>query len=217
MKVRSKKNQKKWLIATGIILFFVVALQSSSTINSQTMDEIMRTSYLGTRNERGIRNNNPLNLKYSPRDYFGKIPLEINTDKVHEQFESLVYGIAAAIQHMRRRYISGSGWDIKNCATPPVRYSAPFDTVRLIANVWAPRGCDPSVTLPGGNNPDEYIAFLVRKTGINPDAKLDPSDKETLKKLIWAMSIFENGAKYEANILSAANWDIFFNVAWNIV
>lgn len=202
---------KKYIIIGAVVVLLLVATTASASNSG-----VMKTSYLGSGYVRGIRNNNPLNIKYSAsRDYMGKIPLAQNTDKVHEQFESMVFGIAAAIEHMTQRYISRSGWTVPNCAGQS--YTSPFDTLRLIANVWAPKGCDASATLPGGNNPDAYISFVNKKTGINPDAKISPTDKDTLKKLIWGMALYENGTKFESDILSWANWDKMFNAAWSIL
>jgi hypothetical protein len=221
---KALKKNKKWIIG-GVLMFLLLASLSSNPSNTTTtnLDEIMRTSYLGTRNQRGIRNNNPLNIKFrASRDYLGKIPFENNTDVIpdstekHEQFESLVFGIAAAIQHLRLRYINGSGWSVNNCESPKKTFTAPFKTFTRIANVWAPRACDPSPTLPGGNNPDEYIRFVVGQTGIDPNIDIDPNDKEYMKKLIWGMSLYECGMPYKKNILSWENWEVFFNVAWTI-
>lgn len=206
---------KKYIIIGGIVLVLLIASQSAKASNNS---EIMKTSFLRSGYVRGIRNNNPLNLKYSSsRDYMGKISLSENTDKVHEQFESMVFGLAAAISHMTQRYINGSGWSIKNCEIPQKTFTAPFNTLTLIANVWAPSKCDPSAGLPGGNNPAAYIKFVSAKSGINPDEKLNASDKETLKKLIWGMCLYENGAHFENTIFSWANWNLFFNAAWSII
>jgi hypothetical protein len=218
---RYKKNyfqkHKKWIIGGALVLIALASL-SAKNATSTNLDEIMRTSYLGMRQHvRGIRNNNPLNIKFrASRTYLGKIALDQNTDKEHEQFESLVFGIAAAIEHLDKRYINGAGWSARNCETPPVTFSAPFKTLRQIAQVWAPAKCDPSDRLPGGNNPNNYVLYVTNQTGIDPDEVINAKDRELMKKLIWGMSLYECGGNYKNNILSKENWEKLFNAAWAI-
>lgn len=49
-------------------------------------------------NTRGIRNNNPFNIKRSSNCWLGKVPFSASTDKVFEQFESIDYGLRAGIK-----------------------------------------------------------------------------------------------------------------------
>ena len=46
---------------------------------------------------RGIRNNNPFNLKRSKNRWLGKVPFELSSDKTFEQFESMDYGVRAGM------------------------------------------------------------------------------------------------------------------------
>ena len=50
---------------------------------------------------RGIRNNNPFNIKISHSNWKGKIKFALNTDGVFEQFESMKYGLRAGVVLLR--------------------------------------------------------------------------------------------------------------------
>lgn len=50
---------------------------------------------------RGIRNNNPFNLKLSKQKWIGKVPNEQNTDGTFEQFSAMCYGLRAGIMTLR--------------------------------------------------------------------------------------------------------------------
>ena len=52
---------------------------------------------------RGIRNNNPLNIKFVKRNkWTGRVPEEQKTDPLFEEFTDMVYGLRAAIVLLRR-------------------------------------------------------------------------------------------------------------------
>lgn len=79
-------------------------------------------SFLGTNNPRGIRNNNPGNLKISNSPWNGKIPIAQNTDGTFEQFKSLAYGTRATIKLLKNYINQGRNtpkkiiqyWDLAN-------------------------------------------------------------------------------------------------------
>lgn len=50
---------------------------------------------------RGIRNNNPFNIKRSRNKWLGKLPKSICEDKVFEQFSSMEYGVRAGLLLLR--------------------------------------------------------------------------------------------------------------------
>jgi hypothetical protein len=71
---------------------------------------------------RGIRNNNPLNIRLNPDNRWqGKVPPKHNSDGAFEQFEDPIMGLRAAavllIAHYDRRHL---------------------DTIRKLVEVWAP-------------------------------------------------------------------------------
>lgn len=135
-------------------------------------------SFLGIKATRGIRNNNPGNIKYSKNnDWKGKITWENNTDWVFEQFKSFPYGVRAMIINLRTYINRGE------------------NTVRKIIDKY-----DYS-----GNS--DYINFVIKETGFSADQVLQP-DKQTLKKLVQAMSTLETGKAIVTDSRFEAGWAI---------
>lgn len=115
---------------------------------------------------RGIRNNNPLNIRIGNM-WLGEV---INpTDLEFEQFVSMEYGLRAAFV-LLRRYIR--------------HYH--LDTVQQIVSRWAPRS---------ENQTDSYIATVCQQMGIEKDTPIKYEDRETMYKLVEAMSLVECGQK----------------------
>lgn len=117
---------------------------------------------------RGLRNNNPLNIRIG-NTWLGE---KVNpTDNEFEEFVSLAYGVRAAFVILRR-YIR--------------RYK--LNTVRLIVERWAPRA---------ENETEKYIQFVCKDTGLMPDTAIQYSDKNTMCKLVGAMAFIECGQRIE--------------------
>lgn len=73
------------------------------------------------------------------------------------------------------------------------------NTIRSIITAWAPES---------DNNPtSNYIAKVSELTGINPDEKIQETDKKKLLQIIAAMSQFESG--------KPANWD-HIDAGWGL-
>ncbi len=73
------------------------------------------------------------------------------------------------------------------------------NTIRSIVTAWAPES---------DNNPtSNYIAKVSELTGINPDEKIQETDKKKLLQIIAAMSQFESG--------KPANWD-HIDAGWGL-
>jgi len=117
---------------------------------------------------RGLRNNNPLNIRISGTPWQGKI--EPNTDGQFEQFSSLEYGLRAALVNIRT-YIR----------------SYRIDTVQTIISRWAP-GSD-------GNNVKAYIEVVCNKANLTPTQILKYNDRNKLCRLVWAMAFVECGVE----------------------
>ena len=71
---------------------------------------------------RGIRNNNPLNIRLNPDNRWqGRVPPKLNSDNAFEQFQDPIMGLRAAavllIAHYDRKHL---------------------DTIRKLVGVWAP-------------------------------------------------------------------------------
>ena len=117
---------------------------------------------------RGIRNNNPLNIRRSKDQWKGMA--EAQTDGAFVQFKTLEYGWRAAFYLLTRTYY----------------HKYRLYTIRSIISKWAP---------PMENKTDAYIANVSRLTGIGPDEPIGiPSDQTARWIAIGrAMAIQENG------------------------
>lgn len=130
---------------------------------------------------RGIRNNNPLNIRIGNTWLGERHPAECD-DPCFEQFVSIIYGLRAAFCILRR-YIR--------------HYHR--NTIRLIITSWAPAT---------ENDTGRYIDFVAKQVGINPDDKIDYSDKATMCAIVQAMAQMECGEK-----LQPADIDKGYNLA----
>jgi len=100
---------------------------------------------------RGIRNNNPLNVRRSKDKWQGL--RAIQADAQFCQFETMEYGWRAAFVLLTRTYY----------------HKYRLYTIRAIISRWAP---------PNENNTRAYIENVARLTGITPDEPLGiPSEK----------------------------------------
>lgn len=113
---------------------------------------------------RGIRNNNPLNIRIG-NTWLGEVPHP--TDSEFEQFVSPQYGYRAAFIILRR-YIR--------------RYGR--NTITKIVSAWAPSN---------ENNTQAYINTVSKRMGLDPDAMIDYDDADTMVSLVSAMAFVENG------------------------
>jgi len=119
---------------------------------------------------RGIRNNNPLNIRHSKDQWKGLKPQQ--NDSSFCQFETLDFGWRAAFYLLTRTYYH--------------RYR--LYTIRGIVSRWAPAI---------ENNTKAYIDNVSRLTGIDPDEPLGiPSEKPARWMAVAvAMAIQENGTE----------------------
>lgn len=203
----------KKIVIIGLVAVLLLFATTSNASNTDDLDPSTMSNYLGNNNyTRGIRTNNPLNIKKGNRAYYGKIPLSQNTDAINEQFEAFPFGIGAAIKHIRERYITGTLGRIPNCVGQTM--IPPYNTILKIANVWAPKGCDPGPNIPNGNQPDEYAAFVSRDSGFDKNMIIDGNNYEVMSGVLKAMCLFENGTKYRNTVF--ANWDNEFRIAWTV-
>ena len=123
---------------------------------------------------RGIRNNNPLNIRHSPSRWQGMAVEQ--TDPSFVQFRSMAYGYRAACKLLQ------SYWQRFR------KEGKPF-TVRTIISRWAP---------PEDNNDTEsYIRSVLLIGGLGGQEILFPPDNplgyERLERLLIAMTCVESG------------------------
>ncbi|MBQ4507401.1 MAG: structural protein P5 [Paludibacteraceae bacterium] len=112
---------------------------------------------------RGIRNNNPLNIRISPDNkWLGKVTP--NTDGSFEQFRTMQHGVRAAWK-LILNYYDRHG----------------LHTINSIVARFAP---------PSENNTANYIATLIRLTGKGGNETLRRSE---LPQILYAMALIESG------------------------
>lgn len=113
---------------------------------------------------RGIRNNNPLNIRIG-NTWLGE---RMNpTDDAFEEFVSIEYGYRAAFCILRR-YIR--------------RYHK--HTITAIVSTWAPAN---------ENNTQRYIDFVAAQMKISPVDDIDYGNKDQMTQLVAAMQLMECG------------------------
>lgn len=127
---------------------------------------------------RGIRNNNPLNIRRSDNKWKGRVACP--TDKDFEQFTDMRYGIRAAYINMRT-----------------IIRRNPFCTLQKLINVWAP---------PVENDTDAYVERVAKLTGISPSSVIDGHDCGHMIPIAYAMAQVECGKKLEYGMFVTA-WD----------
>ena len=112
---------------------------------------------------RGLRNNNPLNIRKSSTKYQGEVA---GSDSAFKTFKSMAWGYRAALVILKTYYN---------------KYK--LDTISKMVARWAP---------PTENNTANYIATVSRKSGI-PQGKKLHFYKDEMCAIVAAMSYVENG------------------------
>ena len=132
---------------------------------------------------RGIRNNNPLNIRRSKDLWMGMA--EVQNDHAFVQFKSLEYGWRAAFHLLTRTYYLKYG----------------LGTIRGIVSRWAPES---------ENNTRAYIENVSRLTGIDADEPIgDPKERPSRWMIIGAaMAIQENGTANLDYFAMLRGWEI---------
>lgn len=116
---------------------------------------------------RGLRNNNPGNIRVSSSKWAGEIPADMKKDDVFEEFESIDYGYRALIkllQNYRTKY---------GCTS-----------VSEMISRFAPEN---------ENNTSGYITRVCREMQVPTSYVPDINDKGTMCALAAAISQIENG------------------------
>ena len=129
---------------------------------------------------RGIRNNNPLNIRKG-NNWIGE--RQPQTDKAFEEFQSLEYGVRAGFL-LLRKYMSGYHGLTRK-----------FDTINLIIRRRAP---------PTENSTKRYIDYVSKDMGMDPNTRFDFKDKRTMCNLVAAMIKVECGQEIDRQIIESA-------------
>ena len=135
---------------------------------------------------RGIRNNNPLNIRHSADQWQGARAEQ--TDKVFVQFTSMAYGYRAA-------------WKVLDTYCLTFKRERKAYNVRNIIDRWAP---------PTENDTQAYIRTVLKLSGLGGNENLpQPSrgvDTDRLERLVAAMTTMECGIPYREVDVQAI-WD----------
>ena len=144
---------------------------------------------------RGLRNNNPLNIRHSKDKWQGTATTQ--TDRSFVQFESMAYGYRAA-------------W--KTLDTYCLRFRRkrqPYNVRNIIAR-WAP---------PSENDTDAYVRAVVKLSGLGGNENIPRPHRyrnferlEKTARLIAAMTGVECGIRWEQ-----VDWDAIwqgYDLAW---
>lgn len=122
-----------------------------------------------TKEPRGLRNNNPLNIRKGCNWYGERFP---QVDRDFEEFQSMELGIRAAFV-LLRNYITGfSGRSFK------------YNTIRKIIRRWAP---------PTENATQRYIDFVCKQVGKDQNEVIYFTDRTTIITMARAMAFVECG------------------------
>lgn len=127
---------------------------------------------------RGIRNNNPGNIRKSSSRWKGKVP---GSDPQFETFSSMPYGYRALIRLLQNYQTAHR-----------------LKTLRQLISRWAPSS---------ENDTSAYISRMVRLTGFGPDERIDMKDRDTAIRVAAAVSKVENGVNARTEDI-AEGWDL---------
>lgn len=119
---------------------------------------------------RGIRNNNPGNVKHFGVDWVGLVDESERIDNTFCEFTHPWWGIRALARILRNYY-----------------YKRNLTTVAEIIGRYAPKG--------DRNDESAYAGFVARSIGVQPDDELPAMGFTQLRDIIPAIIKFENGVQ----------------------
>lgn len=133
-----------------------------------------------TKMSRGLRNNNPGNIRLGSFRYKGERAQ--SSDSAFRQFESVEWGYRALFVLLH---------------TYAVKHGC--RTLRQIINRYAP---------PVENHTDNYIRRVAYATHLSPDEEISTTDGAVMTAVVAAMSEVENGV--EADMTAVwCGWELF--------
>ena len=118
---------------------------------------------------RGERNNNPLNIEFNPKNHW-KGARRPRVDRRFEEFESIDYGIRAALIIIRK-YI----------AAKPLGYGC--NTISKLIARWAP---------PSENDTRYYATFVSLRSKVPTDEKISFAERSKICAIVAAMAEMES-------------------------
>lgn len=133
-----------------------------------------------TKMSRGLRNNNPGNIRLGSFRYRGE--KAESSDTAFRQFESIEWGYRAMFVLLH---------------TYAVKHGC--HTLRKIINRYAP---------PIENHTDNYIRRVAYATHLSPDERISTTDAATMVAIVAAMSEVENGVNADMSEVWRG-WELF--------
>ena len=166
--------------------FFAPITETVSDTWNGTVDTFFSTvaNVTGAQLSRGLRNNNPGNIRRTNTQWEGMSPTQ--NDPSYITFTTMIYGVRAMVRVLDNYRKRG------------------LDTVRDIIGTWAP---------PNENNTEKYIQDVARKLGVGPDDGIDTADRDTMIELVHAITIHENSYDPNSDELVSAGIDAARTVA----
>lgn len=129
---------------------------------------------------RGIRNNNPLNIRVG-NNWRGE--KTVKTDKAFEEFTSMEYGVRAGFIILKKYMTGYNGLTRK------------FNTIDLIIRRWAPAS---------ENNTEAYISQVCKLSGIPRHQQISFSQRSLMVAIVDAMIRVECGQAIDTKIIESA-------------
>lgn len=114
---------------------------------------------------RGLRNNNPLNIRKNNDVFQGEVTP--SKDTAFKQFKTMAYGYRAGFKILSNYYR---------------KYR--LTTIRGMITRWAPEN---------ENNTAAYVSLVSKYSGIPADDIIDINNKELMIRIVAGMSRVENG------------------------
>ena len=134
-----------------------------------------------TKQARGIRNNNPGNIRNSERnDWKGEVSKAYKKAQVFEEFETMSDGVRAMMRLLQK-----------------YQRSYNLHTVKEIVERWAPRN---------ENDTAAYVRTVCKEMQMPECCGLDLTDKGTMCALVDAMCYVENGVHIDMADIEAG-WE----------
>ena len=137
----------------------------------------MSKTVIERRPTRGMRNNNPLNIRHGKSQWLGMA--EQQTDRAFVHFKARKYGYRAAFK-LLRTCIEKRG----------------ANTIGKIIARWAPSA--------DGNNTQAYIDYVSRTAGIPADYPLRFQDQQAMVAMVRSMAQMESGLIERTEALNEA-------------
>lgn len=136
---------------------------------------------MGKKEPRGLRNNNPGNIRINDDLFQGEI--RPSMDKSFKQFETMAYGYRAVFKILSNYYRIYK-----------------LDTIRKMISRWAPPE-------DKGNDTDAYVKAVSDYAGIPADDPVDINDREQMIRIVAGMSKVENGREADMSDV-IAGWNL---------